>query len=114
MPLEIEVFASESGRLSSAWDIDFSEHQSREEAGPCSYPQPDGSFREGTIHFTLEVCRVSFLTSPGTVLVGAKGQLSSPDDRFYEVTAFSIEAIGDDERVVGEARRRTNPRFDSP
>jgi len=114
MAQEIEVFASESGRLSSAWDLDFSEHQSRGELGRCSHAQPDGSFREGTIRYTLEVWRVGFLTSSGSVVVGDKGQLSSPGDCFYDVTVSSIEKIGDVDLVLGEASRRSNPFFDSP
>lgn len=114
MAQEIEVFASESGQLSSAWDLNFSEHQTREEVGRCSYAQPDGSFREGTIRYTLEVWRVCFLTSSGSVVVGDKGQLSSPGDSFYHVTVSSIETIGGEDRVTGEASRRSNPLFDSP
>lgn len=109
MAQEIEVFASESGQVSSVWDIEFSDLQTREEVSRWSSPQPDGSFRKVMIRYTLEVWRVSFLTSTGSVVVGAKGQLSSPGDRFFDVTALSVETIGANDLVLGEASRISDP-----
>jgi hypothetical protein len=114
MAQELEAFVTESGEVTSVWDVTFSEPTHQEETQPCSYPQADGGFREGTITFTLELSQVGFLSSLGAFRVGSKGQLSTPEDSFYQVTVLSVEEVGDHDRVVGEARKRSNPRFDRP
>ena len=100
-----EVFVQSNGELFSAWDVQFGQVEQHREAAPCTYHEDDGSVRKGKVFFTIETAQVSFCASLDTVRVGLQGQLSSTDDRFYEVTILSAEREQDHLRVVGKATK---------
>ena len=50
----------------------------------------DGSVRNGTVRFTVESANLSFCTFPHSLQVGQQGQLSSADDKFFDITVFVL------------------------
>jgi hypothetical protein len=103
-----EVLVQSNGELFSAWDVQFSHVEQHRETAPCTYHERDGSVRKGKVFFTIETAQVSFYACVGTVRVGLQGQLSSTDDRFYEVTISSAEPEEEHLRVVGKATRKVS------
>jgi hypothetical protein len=108
MTMAPEVFVQSNGELFSAWDVEFTQVEQHRETAPCTYYEPDGSVRKGTMVFTIETAQVSFCASVGAVRVGLQGQLSSTEDRFYEVTISSAEPEQEHIRVVGKATRKVS------
>jgi hypothetical protein len=111
MEPEIQAFASENGRVTTAWAVEFFDAESRPETARCSYPQKDGSYLDGTIRYTLEISKVRFRTPPEALQAGSRGQLSSPGDCFHEVAVTAVEATGEYDVVLGEARKKKAPQF---
>jgi hypothetical protein len=104
--MEHEVFVQSNGEMFSAWDVQFTNVEQYRESAPCTYHEPDGSVRKGKVYFTLESAEVSFCASKGSVQTGQQGQLSSMDDRFYDVTISALTQDQDYLRVVGRATRK--------
>lgn len=101
-----EVFVQANGELFAVWDVQFTGVEQHRETAPCTYHERDGSVRKGVVFFTVETTRVSFCVCVDTVRVGLEGQLSSTDDRFYEVRISSIEQEQAHLRVLGTATRK--------
>jgi hypothetical protein len=103
-----EVFVQANGEVFSAWNVEFTRSQQHRETVPCTYHERDGTVRKGKVFFTIETALVSFCACVATFRVGVEGQLSSSDDRFYEVTISSVEPQGDHARVSGKAQRKVS------
>jgi len=103
--MDREAFALPDGNLFSAWDLRFGEWVRRRESRPSFVHLPDGSVRSGSVSYTTESAPIRFCTSNGPLTTGATGQLSSGDDRFYQVTVVAIEWKSDHLCVSGTAVR---------
>jgi hypothetical protein len=123
--MEHEVFIPSNGEMFYAWDVRLTVLEQRRESCPCTFHERDGTVRKGKMYYTLELGKVSFRASPGTVAVGHQGQLSSTNDQFYDVTVSSLQSEEEHVLVSGEARenltmgeianhrRQRTPRFRS-
>jgi hypothetical protein len=103
--MDHEVFISSDGESFFGWNVQFTGTERRRESRPCTYHEKDGSERSGNAHYTLESAEVCFCASPGSVRVGLRGQLSSADDMFFEVTISSLQPAQDHVVVLGGASR---------
>ncbi len=111
--MEREVFVLPNGETVLAWDLKFGPMAQQVETKPCKFEEAIGTFRNGTITFTVETGAVRFRICEGTLQAGLTGQLSTKDDSFYEVEITSIEADGEHELVTGTATRTLRIRSDS-
>ena len=100
-----EVFIPSNGEMFYAWDVRFTMLAQRRESCPCTFHERDG-VRKGNMYYTLELGKVSFRASPGTVAVGHQGQLSSTNDHFYDVAVSSLKPEEEHVLVSGEAKRK--------
>jgi hypothetical protein len=104
--MEREVFILPDGEAHSAWDLCFSSPRQHQETYPCIFHEHDGSTREGNATETVETAEVTFSACQGSVKVGQKGQLSSSEDRFFDVEITSVKSIENYLLVSGRATRR--------
>src|SRR5262245_57167931 len=104
--MQREVYVLPNGDSFLAWNIKLTALKQSRESAPCLIHGRDGSVRNGTVRFTIESADVSFCTFPHSLQVGQQGQLSSTDDKFFEITVSSFEPIEDHVIVFGNASRR--------
>jgi hypothetical protein len=109
--VEREVFVLANGESFSVSDVCFEPLETREEISPC-WIQEHGQSRKGMMRCTIESANVSFNAVSGSLKVSDRGQLSTKDDQFFEVTISSIEPANQHERVFGQASRKFNLRTD--
>jgi hypothetical protein len=100
-----EVFVLPDGESFYAWNVKFEVAERRRESRPCSYHEKDGSVRKGVVHYILELADVTFSASPGSIRVGLQGQLTSPNDIFFDVTVSEFRPVGEHIVVQGKASR---------
>ena|ERR1700722_9170493 len=108
--MEREVFILPDGEAFSAWDLRFCCQRQHQETCPCIFHERDGSVREGNLMVTVESADVTFSACQGSLKVGQKGQLSSSEDRFFEVEISSVEPIENYLLVSGRATKRIHHR----
>src|SRR5690242_17044119 len=84
--MQREVFILSNGESFFTWNVQFNAATTRKETLSCDYQQDDGSMQKGVLYRTVESSEVTFCASPASVRVGMQGQLSSPNDIFFEVT----------------------------
>jgi hypothetical protein len=101
--MDREVFILPDGESFSAWEVRFGRPKRRREACPCTIQELNGSIRNGTLSYTVESASVSFCASQGSLKVGQQGQLSSSDDRFFDVMISRAEPVEDHLLVSGQA-----------
>jgi hypothetical protein len=105
--MEREVFILPNGTSFTAWQVRFGERRQHIESVPCTYHESERISRNGTVHITVESAEVSFCACPDSSFqVGQKGQLSSSEDQFFDVSIGSIEPAGDHVIVCGKASRK--------
>jgi hypothetical protein len=108
--MDHEAFVLANGESFSVWDVSFGPVERRDESAPCQFQEPDGKIREGTIYYTVESADVSFSAFAGALRVDQAGQISSPNDQFFEVVISSIQAAGNHVRLSGRACKKSDYR----
>jgi hypothetical protein len=105
MKIELQAFVTGSGDLSSAWQIEFMDRQEQIETHQCWKHAEDLSSQETTISITVEVFKVTFRTNAGAIAPESVGQLSTPEDKFYQVNVAKVSPLDGFDEIEGIARR---------
>jgi hypothetical protein len=104
--MDHEVFIPANGEMFYTWHVRYTSLEERRESGPCTYHDRNGTVRKGKLYYTVESATVSFCAPAGSIRAGQKGQLSSTDDRFYDVIVASVQPAEQHLLVSGDATRK--------
>ena len=111
--MDREVFVLPNAESVFVWNVVYGPVTRSEESAPCNVEQPDGKVAKGTIHFSVESADVTLTAFAGSLTVGQQGQLSTGEDKFFDLTISSIEAAEDYVRAFGRAVRKLVDKLES-